>query len=69
MIKNEKQPVIFHSPQARSKTSSILGFVRCMLHIKNTPKVLYLTFGVAFRPEAREFSLVSLITDTIPQSS
>lgn len=69
MIKNEKLPVIFHSPQARSKTSSILGFVRCMLHIKNTPKVLYLTFGVAFRPEAREFSLVSLITDTIPQSS
>lgn len=64
-----KNSVIFHSPQARSKTSSILGFVRCMLHIKNTPKVLYLTFGVAFRPEAREFSLVSLITDTIPQSS
>lgn len=69
MIKNEKQPVIFHSPQARNKISSILSFVRCMLHIKNTPKVLYLTFGVAFRPEAREFSLVSLITDTIPQSS
>ncbi len=69
MIKNEKQPVIFHSPQARNKISSILSFVRCMLHIKNTPKVLYLTFGVAFRPEAREFSLVSLITDTVPQSS
>lgn len=69
MIKNEKQPVIFHSPQARNKISSILGFVRCMLHIKNTPKVLYLTFGVAFRPEAREFSLVSQITDTVPQSS